>query len=321
MVAGEEIGWWGSGLAGWRLGSGGSGGWVWGGVGVWMGGGGAGVRGVGRDGPAPLCTEVGGRVTATLGRMLRHAVAYQAAWSERGVVPRVVAGTHTEHTFAQVAEGEISAHPSYSPPRAVPTHSDAKEGSCFLCVADGGFSDKAIPPNQLELYFYRLLLGELLMACSCLRKGGRFVCKIYTTLSPATSALLYLTSRLFERASAGTLVAFWGDPKESSKVRKRAKLRRLWTNRLPTFGTDSMSSGMTSTVCGPISAKFGSEPSRVEAISGGRPTEVWPADLRPSGRRTTWPPDRPIDSPTARPVPPQLYARPAHQSDLVPPLA
>lgn len=76
-----------------------------------------------------------------------------------------------------------------------------KEGGCFLCVADGGFSDKAIPPNQLELYFYRLLLGELLMACSCLRAGGRFVCKMYTTLSPATTALLYLTSRVFERTS------------------------------------------------------------------------------------------------------------------------
>jgi len=68
----------------------------------------------------------------------------------------------------------------------------------MLCVADGGFSDKAIPPNQLELYFYRLFLGELLMAAYCLKPGGKFVCKLYTTFSTATAALLFLTTRLFD---------------------------------------------------------------------------------------------------------------------------
>ncbi|CAJ1377540.1 unnamed protein product [Effrenium voratum] len=68
----------------------------------------------------------------------------------------------------------------------------------FLCVADGGFSDKAIPPNLLELYFYRLLLAELLLATSCLLPGGRFICKLYSSFSSATSALLYLTTRLFQ---------------------------------------------------------------------------------------------------------------------------
>jgi len=68
----------------------------------------------------------------------------------------------------------------------------------FICVADGGFSDSAIPANQLELYFYRLFLGEVLMAASCLREGGRFVCKLYTTFSPATAALLYAITRLFD---------------------------------------------------------------------------------------------------------------------------
>jgi hypothetical protein len=70
----------------------------------------------------------------------------------------------------------------------------------FLCVADGGFSDKAIPANLLELYFYRLLLAELLMAASCLAPGGRFVCKLYTAMSASTGALLYLVGRLFDSA-------------------------------------------------------------------------------------------------------------------------
>lgn len=69
----------------------------------------------------------------------------------------------------------------------------------FLCLADGGFSDDSIPANQLELYFYRLLLGELLMAASCLQPDGRFVCKLYSTFSQATQSLLFLTTRLFKQ--------------------------------------------------------------------------------------------------------------------------
>merc|ERR1719161_1152395 len=53
----------------------------------------------------------------------------------------------------------------------------------FLVAADGGFSDDSIPPNLLELYFYRLFLAELLTAVSCLQPGGRFVCKFYSTYS------------------------------------------------------------------------------------------------------------------------------------------
>jgi 23S rRNA U2552 (ribose-2'-O)-methylase RlmE/FtsJ len=70
-------------------------------------------------------------------------------------------------------------------------------GGVFLCLADGGFSDDAIPANQLELYFYRLLLAELLMAMRCLQPGGRFVCKLYSAFSPATAALLFLATRVF----------------------------------------------------------------------------------------------------------------------------
>jgi len=73
-----------------------------------------------------------------------------------------------------------------------------KSGGVFLCVADGGFSDKAIPPNQLELYFYRLFLAELLTSISVLQPGGRFVCKLYTACSDAMAALLFLTTRLFD---------------------------------------------------------------------------------------------------------------------------
>eukprot|EP00931_Biecheleriopsis_adriatica_P022708 TRINITY_DN1451_c0_g1_i3.p1 TRINITY_DN1451_c0_g1~~TRINITY_DN1451_c0_g1_i3.p1 ORF type:complete len:673 (-),score=201.69 TRINITY_DN1451_c0_g1_i3:153-2090(-) len=76
-----------------------------------------------------------------------------------------------------------------------------KKGGVFLCVADGGFSDKDIPANLLELYFYRLFLAELLTAASCLQPGGRFVCKLYTSCSTATSALLFLTTRLFEHSA------------------------------------------------------------------------------------------------------------------------
>merc|ERR1712232_871401 len=68
----------------------------------------------------------------------------------------------------------------------------------LLCVADGGFSDDAIPQNLQELYFYRLFLAELLTAVSCLGQGGKFVCKLYTSFSASTSALLFLTTRLFE---------------------------------------------------------------------------------------------------------------------------
>jgi len=66
-----------------------------------------------------------------------------------------------------------------------------------LCVADGGFSDEGIPAHQQELYTYRLLLGELLMAASCLQPGGRFVCKLYSTFSDHMAGLLYATTCLF----------------------------------------------------------------------------------------------------------------------------
>lgn len=72
----------------------------------------------------------------------------------------------------------------------------AKE-KVLLVVADGGYSDNSIPPNLLELYFYRLFLGELLMAVSCLSQGGKFVCKLYTAFSTPTAALLFLTTRMF----------------------------------------------------------------------------------------------------------------------------
>mmetsp|Transcript_34948 Transcript_34948/g.96599 ORF Transcript_34948/g.96599 Transcript_34948/m.96599 type:complete len:549 (+) Transcript_34948:81-1727(+) len=72
------------------------------------------------------------------------------------------------------------------------------EDKVFLCVADGGFSDDTIPPNLLELYFYRLFLAELYMAASCLKPGGRFVCKLYTTFSAATAGILFLATRLFD---------------------------------------------------------------------------------------------------------------------------
>merc|ERR1712072_896222 len=67
-----------------------------------------------------------------------------------------------------------------------------------LCVADGGFSDDAIPQNALELYFYRLFLAELLTAVSCLSQGGKFICKLYTAYSASTASLLFLTTRLFD---------------------------------------------------------------------------------------------------------------------------
>lgn len=68
----------------------------------------------------------------------------------------------------------------------------------LLCVADGGFSDDAIPPHLQELYFYRLFLAELLTAVSCLGQGGKFVCKLYTSFSASTAALIFLTTRLFD---------------------------------------------------------------------------------------------------------------------------
>jgi len=74
----------------------------------------------------------------------------------------------------------------------------AKE-QLLLCVADGGFSDDAIPQNMQELYFYRLLLGELLMAVKCLKPGGKFICKLYSAFSNSTAALLFLTTRMFDK--------------------------------------------------------------------------------------------------------------------------
>jgi len=71
----------------------------------------------------------------------------------------------------------------------------------LLVVADGGFSDDAIPPNLLALYFYRLFLAELLTAASCLSPGGKFVCKLYNTFSDSTAALLFLTTQLFDSVS------------------------------------------------------------------------------------------------------------------------
>jgi 23S rRNA U2552 (ribose-2'-O)-methylase RlmE/FtsJ len=71
----------------------------------------------------------------------------------------------------------------------------------MLVVADGGFSDDSIPANLLELYFYRLFLGELLMAARVLQPGGRFVCKLYGSCSEHTAALLYCATRLFDDVS------------------------------------------------------------------------------------------------------------------------
>lgn len=71
----------------------------------------------------------------------------------------------------------------------------------MLCVADGGFNDDSIPPNLLELYFYRLFLAELLMAARVLQPGGRFVCKLYGTSSQHTAALIYCATRLFDDVS------------------------------------------------------------------------------------------------------------------------
>lgn len=76
-----------------------------------------------------------------------------------------------------------------------------QHGGVFFCLADGGFSDRAIPPNLLELYFYRLLLAELLTAVSILQPGGRFVCKLYTACSDATACLLFLATRMFEKVT------------------------------------------------------------------------------------------------------------------------
>jgi hypothetical protein len=72
----------------------------------------------------------------------------------------------------------------------------------FMCLADGGFSDESIPPNLLELYFYRLLLAEMLLAASCLQPEGRFVCKLYSTLSSHTASLLFLATRLFKMSAS-----------------------------------------------------------------------------------------------------------------------
>jgi hypothetical protein len=78
---------------------------------------------------------------------------------------------------------------------------ELSRANVFMCLADGGFSDESIPPNLLELYFYRLLLAELLLAVSCLQPDGRFVCKLYSTFSSATSSLLFLSARLFKDVS------------------------------------------------------------------------------------------------------------------------
>jgi cap1 methyltransferase len=76
-----------------------------------------------------------------------------------------------------------------------------KKRNVFMVVADGGFSDDAIPPNQQELYFYRLFLAEILTAVCCLQPGGRFICKLYSTFSEPTAGLLFLTTRVFEDVS------------------------------------------------------------------------------------------------------------------------
>jgi 23S rRNA U2552 (ribose-2'-O)-methylase RlmE/FtsJ len=74
-----------------------------------------------------------------------------------------------------------------------------RKENVLLCVADGGFSDAAIPQNLQELYFYRLFLAELLLAASCLSRGGKFICKLYTSFSTSTAALLYLATKLFDK--------------------------------------------------------------------------------------------------------------------------
>jgi len=71
----------------------------------------------------------------------------------------------------------------------------------FVVVADGGFSDAAIPPNLRELYFYRLFLAEVWTAALCLSPGGKFVCKLHNTFSDSTAALLFLTTQLFDSVS------------------------------------------------------------------------------------------------------------------------
>jgi len=72
-----------------------------------------------------------------------------------------------------------------------------------LVVGDGGFKigkdeDGRHMEHLQELFSYRVVLSEFLVAFRSLFPGGAFVCKIFDCFSHATASLIFLAAHLFE---------------------------------------------------------------------------------------------------------------------------
>lgn len=72
-----------------------------------------------------------------------------------------------------------------------------------LAMADGGFRivNYEHTEHLQELFTARIILSEILLAFSTLKKGGDFVCKIFDTFSDFTMTMIYFVSCSFENVS------------------------------------------------------------------------------------------------------------------------
>ncbi|KXS19528.1 hypothetical protein M427DRAFT_28974 [Gonapodya prolifera JEL478] len=81
-------------------------------------------------------------------------------------------------------------------------HVRAKKGcrdGVDVVVADGAFLIPQGRENDQERTHRRLVLCEVAAGLACLKKGGLFLLKLFDTLHPTTTSLLFLLSRLFSR--------------------------------------------------------------------------------------------------------------------------
>ena len=66
-----------------------------------------------------------------------------------------------------------------------------------LVTADGGFEISDL--NKQELFTRKMLMGEFLTPLMLLRKGGDFVCKLFSTFTDFSADLLFLTTCLYDK--------------------------------------------------------------------------------------------------------------------------
>jgi 23S rRNA U2552 (ribose-2'-O)-methylase RlmE/FtsJ len=77
-----------------------------------------------------------------------------------------------------------------------------------LCVSDGGFDvDRKEDYPRQEFLSIRLIMCEFLTSLLCLKPGGRFVCKLFDTLTDSSAHMIYVMSTCFNKTAMIKLVS------------------------------------------------------------------------------------------------------------------